>query len=101
MSLNNIVLTDGQIAHLYPGVLIEPKTTATIPKKSPSYLGNNERKILLLVNYPVDLFLPDKELSFLTSVLSACKLSLADVAIVNINLQSEKQIEEQIQCLQA
>lgn len=37
-----------------------------------------------MVNYTDTSFLPDKQLDFLTSILGACKLNLADVAIINI-----------------
>jgi hypothetical protein len=60
-------------------VQIMPATGIPAPK----YLGNNNRKILILVSNSDVAFLPDDELSFLTSILSACKLGLADVAILN------------------
>lgn len=47
-------------------------------------LGSNERKVLLLVSHPDKVFLPDEELKFLTGILAACKLSMADVALVNL-----------------
>ena len=39
-------------------------------------LGNNQKNILIVVNYGNAVHLPDEELSFLTSMLAACKLSL-------------------------
>ena len=48
------------------------------------HLGEFKKRILLVVRYPGAIHLPDEPLSFLTSILSACKLSLADVAILNI-----------------
>ena len=47
-------------------------------------LGKNEKGVVIIVNCDEAPFLPDAHLSFLTKMLSACKLSLADVAIVNI-----------------
>jgi hypothetical protein len=44
--------------------------------------------------------LSDEELPFLTNILSACKLSLADVAIVNIHSLEEKEIEKTIEPLE-
>ena len=38
----------------------------------------------MIVRYPTATYLPDEQLNFLTSILAACKLSLGDVAIVNI-----------------
>ncbi len=48
------------------------------------YLGDNEKKITILVNEPNAVFLSDASLDFLTKMLSACKLNIGDVAIVNI-----------------
>ena len=47
-------------------------------------LGQNARNILILVNTPGITFLPDEELAFLTQMLQACKLSLGDVALLNL-----------------
>jgi len=56
-----------------------------IPPSTPSWqaLGHNQQGISIVVNYAGITHLPDTELQFLTSILSACKLSLADVAIIN------------------
>jgi hypothetical protein len=50
----------------------------------PKYLGKNNRNILILVDNPDMGFLEETDLGFLTNMLTACKLSLQDVAIVNI-----------------
>ena len=47
------------------------------------YLGNNRRHIALLVHSPGSGFLPDNQLAFLTKILEACRMTLADIAIVN------------------
>lgn len=47
------------------------------------YLGNNKKQILVVVSYQGKAYLPDEELTFLTRMLTACKLGLDDVAIVN------------------
>ena len=97
MSLNDIQLKPQLISDLYTSVLIETNardvpTPPIIAKKeeqnSPSvkdvnFLGKNEKGILILVAKPDAAYLPDDELSFLTTILSACQLSLADVAILN------------------
>jgi hypothetical protein len=51
----------------------------------PAYkiLGNNKQQITVVVNCPNDVFVPEAELQFLTKMLGACKLNMADVAIVN------------------
>ncbi len=55
----------------------------TPPASSWQALGHNQKNISIVVNYAGITHLPDTELQFLTNILSACKLSLADVAIVN------------------
>jgi len=47
------------------------------------FLGNNMRHIAIIVNQAADVFLPEKHLEFLSKILSACKLNIGDVAIVN------------------
>jgi hypothetical protein len=48
------------------------------------YLGDYKKNILIIVRYHDVPYLPDEQLNFLKSVLSACKLNLADVAILNV-----------------
>src|SRR5262245_22943207 len=58
------------------------KTPAAQPA-SYKALGNNKRNISVIVHFPSEVFVPEAELQFLTKMLGACKLNLADVAIVN------------------
>jgi hypothetical protein len=64
-----------------------PKAPAPENPQSPGapykYLGNNRRHIALLVHSPGSGFLPDNQLAFLTKILEACRMTLADIAIVN------------------
>jgi len=65
----------------------EPVIEKTPPKQAdlPPYkiLGNNKKQIVVVVNCPGDVFVPEGDLQFLTKMLDACKLNMADVAIVN------------------
>lgn len=83
---------------MYPNSLVEEngqieKTSATQagPKKEKigamewPVLGQMKKNILIIVRYPNAVYMPDDQLNFLVSVLGACKLSLGDVAIVNIS----------------
>lgn len=81
------------VADLYSEVLVagitEPGAAVAEPS-SPSpvnaplnILGKNEKKVLVVVDNEAMAFLQDNELTFLTNILTACKLSLADVAIIN------------------
>jgi len=109
MSLNDLQLSPEIIARLYPSSLIITDTSEVVPSPIPKpsvaeiqkkvsedtvssawkSLGNNQQKILIVVNYADVVHLPDEELNFLTSMLSACKLSLDDVAIINHNSYKE------------
>jgi hypothetical protein len=92
MDLNNIKLNSWQLAELFEDVLIET-TPPTEPVPELKTLGKNARNIVLLVHNEEVPFLTDTELHFLTSILSACKLSLADVAIVNTSRLKERAVD--------
>ena len=106
MGLNNIELPAFAVADLYQTTLVgnttsvvekeavtekikAPVSLVAEPGNEPAWrsLGNNKKNILIIVNNKEAVHLPDSELQFLTGILGACKLSLADVAIVNINDQ--------------
>jgi hypothetical protein len=101
MDINHIQLNPSALAGLYKNHLVEsvgsspaetkrltvidePLPPAAPVNKGIKALGNNERKVLVLVNHKDVVFLPDEELKFLTGILAACKLSIADVSIVNL-----------------
>jgi len=94
MSLNNIKLDPFLVAEMYKDVLVEDHDpgqekeqsveTQTREEKSWKYLGDYKKKILFIVQYDNAVFIPDEQLNFLTTILSACKLSLADIAILNL-----------------
>ncbi|HEX7844687.1 MAG TPA: hypothetical protein VF476_02740 [Chitinophagaceae bacterium] len=103
MSLNDISLPASVVSDLYSSSLVQTgeiaakqeapvaiKEPVVVPgsKKGLKWLGDNEKNILIVVNSSESVYLPDNELQFLTNMLTACKLSLADVAIVNINQQT-------------
>jgi hypothetical protein len=93
-----------------PGKITEPEPVAERPSIKPAsikpqspktddaptwkWLGENNKNILILVSYPNVVHLPDEQLQFLTTILSACKLSLADVAIVNLPNQPHQEYKE-------
>jgi hypothetical protein len=85
MSLNDIQIKSSLLADLYKNSLVETGATAMPERKQPRYLGNNRRNVIVLVSHTSVPFLPDEELSFLTNVLAACKLSIADIGIINVD----------------
>ncbi len=96
MGINHLRLSSELIAALYPDSLVagnEPisaKENVMTPKlvadKTPVYpfLGENNRSICFLANYPAEDFLPAEQLGFLKKMLTPCKLSLNDIALLNI-----------------
>ena len=83
MSINNIQLTPLLLVNLYSNVLVN-KNTTVVPGKSqiPSF-GKNEKNILIVVKQENAVFLPEEEFSFLSNILTACKINISDVAIIN------------------
>ena len=93
MSLQNVVLPEAVIAELYKNVAIIVGSNNLLNQSSGAiesreetikFLGNNVKNITIIVKYPTDVFLPERHVDFLTRMLTACKLNLGDVAIVNL-----------------
>jgi len=87
MDLNNLELPGFVFADLYKDLLVREKEPSPgIPQgiSSFKYLGGNKKKLTILVNYEETVFLPEKNLQFVTKMLEACKMNIGDVAIVNL-----------------
>ncbi len=67
-----------------------PSAEETSEKPFIRSLGGNARRVLVVVQREKEAFLPDGELKFLTNILSACGLSVADIALVNLNSVENK-----------
>ena len=100
MGLNHIQLTPKLLVDLYQDVLIETAAISEPAVSILSYLGKNEKNILIITSKTEVRFLTDEEFVFLTSILSACKLSNADVAIVNWK-QTDKNLQDIFNQLQS
>jgi hypothetical protein len=87
MSLDNIQLSDQMCAILYPNTLTETKNKKSEVKietdDSIDSLGQNKSRILFVVNNPAHKFLSDDEMDLLAKLLTACNLSMAEIALVN------------------
>lgn len=87
MSLDNIQLPAIVLQDLFKNSLIDLNTGKPVlpveNKIKPAFLGNNNKQITIVVNDTNTIYLPDEELNFLMGILAACKLSMADVALVN------------------
>jgi hypothetical protein len=112
MDLDRLTLSPYQVSQLYAKSLVvvpgagqrvsRPETAARRQETAPQpdvagavasrgaapsplkYLGENREHILILVHDPSAVFLEEKSFQFLLSVLEACKLSMASVALVNL-----------------
>lgn len=103
MPIEKITLPDFVVADIYKNLLIEPLETPTFEtsfeaqnleknqtkkqseKTTIKFLGENKKKICVLVNEQNSTFVNDEELSFFTRILNACNLNLADIALVNVH----------------
>ena len=105
MSTQKIILPDFVIANLYgnnlvvgPDVvstekIIENPVTPKAPKAEQKkvsadlnkqwYLGNNGKQITIIVKELDAAYVNDQHLQFLSNILTACKLNLGDIALVN------------------
>jgi hypothetical protein len=105
MGINNLQLSPDLIAALYPETLVGGNDTETgkkpgkggesLPEPFADYrfLGKNRRSISFLADYADHDFIPEEQLVFLHKMLSACKCSLDDIALVN-TVPSESQFAE-------
>ncbi len=65
-------------------VILKIQTKTDVVKQDYKYLGENNKYVLIIVNESNFDFLNKKDLAFLTKILSAKKLDISDVAIVNL-----------------
>ena len=89
MSLENLQLPAIIIGDLYKKCIvnIEPVlqlTTTSVPVQI-NFLGGNASHITLIVDQPNATYIADDELSFLTGILTACNLTIGDIALINLN----------------
>jgi hypothetical protein len=68
------------------------KEQQTIPEASEmaspiKYLGDHHKKILVVVNDPESVYLNETDFILLTSILNACRLTIADIALINVGNQ--------------
>jgi hypothetical protein len=104
MSLNSIKFEPTDIAALYKNSLVEidakqqalPQIDTSIERMATGwkYLGENKKKTLVVVRDANAVHIPDKQLSFLTKLLAACNLNLADVAILNFQDHNSSEFNE-------
>jgi hypothetical protein len=64
--------------------IAEEEVKLTIPLK---HLGDHSKKIVVIVDDPASVYLNEPDFILLTSILNACRLTIADIALVNIGNQ--------------
>lgn len=88
MTIDNIHISNFLCHNLYKNNLIGKPEVENIPEISKKtkiqHLGLNNQQILFLVDNADYKYLPDAEMEMLTNLLTACKLSVADIALVNL-----------------
>ncbi len=88
MSLDNIQLPAIVLQDLYKNSLVDlaPGAVMKASKKTAgiTFLGNNQKQVTIIATDDSSVYLPDEDLNFLMGILAACKLSMADIALVNL-----------------
>ena len=104
MSIDRIQLSAQLCQNLFPNSLIgEPgirDSNKPLNKAKISSLGGNKRNVVFIVNNKEDRFLDDPQMEFLSNLLSACKLSMEDISLINYGQNKEigyKEIIDQFQ----
>ncbi len=118
MSFENIQLTDDQLADLYGKQLVvvekgdntsKPETKATKPTIAAEPVavsapmqgitGKNKKQFVWLVEEHYFPYLNDADFQFLGDVLTACKMNMEDIALVNV-ANNRNHFDELVQQLQ-
>ncbi|MEP6674349.1 MAG: hypothetical protein ABJA78_04315 [Ferruginibacter sp.] len=89
MSLDNIQLPGIVVQDLFRNSLIGLESNQPVSVSANAgtfpFLGKNEQRIAVLVKDEAALYLSDGQLNFLMGILGACKLSMADIALINLS----------------
>jgi len=87
MSLSDIQLSENTRRILFKRNLVETspsiKSHNDYDRHKIKSLGGNEKNILFLVKDSENTFLGDEEMNLLSNLITACKLTMADIALVN------------------
>lgn len=90
MSLDNIQLPGFIIQDLFQKTLVDINGNSNVSEplsittKELNFFGGNKQHIILLVNNPDIAFITDQQLTFLSGILNACKLTLEDIGLLNL-----------------
>lgn len=88
MSFDQLQLDPYLLAKLYTQPIIPGKSTPVVTEQKPlakvKFLGENQKNIVLFIQNENGAYLNDELFNLLANILNACKLSMQDVALVNI-----------------
>ncbi|MEP6926742.1 MAG: hypothetical protein ABI834_03855 [Ginsengibacter sp.] len=88
MSIDNIPLHNFLYQNFFEKNLVDLKanTADNILNQIPDiiFFGGNQKKIIIVFNNSQNKFLGDIQMKFLDDILTACGLTISDVALVNI-----------------
>ena len=90
MGFETIQLTDQQLEEFYSSHLIitektgQIKPETTLKTTGTGITGKNKKQFVWVVNEPDYPFLNDADFQFLSEVISACKMNIDDIALVNL-----------------
>ncbi len=81
---NKVYLPAQEQSNTTEVTIAEEEVKLTIPLK---HLGDHSKKIVVIVDDPASVYLNEPDFILLTSILNACRLTIADIALVNIGNQ--------------
>lgn len=90
MSIDNIRIPNSLYRSLYKKNLVDLQkkpdyNEVSFTQSQIAFLGGNEKHFIFLVKNAECKFLNDSELNFLSSLLSACNITMADIAVINFS----------------
>lgn len=90
MTLENIQLTEAQLQEFYSSHLVITKAERSnmqekeiVQPSLTGITGKNNKQFVWIVNEPSYPFLSDDDFQFLSDILTACKMNMNDIALVN------------------
>lgn len=98
MSINNIHLTSHLCKDLFENSLVGQTKVekALLPSANDKleFLGKNRKNIVFIMTCRDCKYIPDEQMDLLVNLLSACKLNMDDIALLNISNYPSATIED-------
>lgn len=89
MNIDTIVLTSSTCQSLFSNKLVDTKSSGKIDTESENptidSLGENRKKIVFVINNDKEKYVSNEEMELLINLLTACKLTMADISLVNFS----------------